>query len=82
MALLGPPRLWAQPRPDREHQVHLDLPIPLRVVHLVRWKHPEFARDLRSVGEVRAAEAKGEVTIERTGVVVNMPMLTWPGGRR
>jgi hypothetical protein len=28
------------------------------------------------------AEAKGEVMIERAGAVVNMPFLTWPGGRR
>jgi hypothetical protein len=31
---------------------------------------------------VHAAEARGEVTIEHTGVVVNMPMLTWPDGER
>jgi len=31
---------------------------------------------------VKETEAKGEVTIERPGVVVNMPFLTWPGGRR
>jgi hypothetical protein len=55
---------------------------PLRVVHLVTWRNPQGARELRSVSEVKAAEAKGEVTIERSGVAVNVPMLTWPGGRR
>lgn len=55
---------------------------PLRALHLVTWKTPQSARTLKSVAEVQAAEAKGEVTIERPGVVVNMPMLTWPGGRR
>ncbi len=55
---------------------------PLRAVHLVKWKNEGAARELRSAGEVKEAEAKGELTIERPGVVVNMPFLTWPGGRR
>lgn len=55
---------------------------PLRAVHLVRWKDERAARRLRSAAEVRAAERAGEVTIERPGVVVNMPLVTWPGGRR
>jgi len=55
---------------------------PLRALHLVTWKDPQSARELKSVAEVKAAEAKGEVTIERPGVVVNMPILSWPGGRR
>ncbi len=55
---------------------------PLRAVHLVTWKNERGARLLRSAAEVKEAEAKGEVTIERPGVVVNMPFLTWPGGRR
>lgn len=55
---------------------------PLRAVHLVKWENSQAARELRSVADVNAAEAKGEVTIERSGIVVNMPMLSWPGGRR
>lgn len=55
---------------------------PLRALHLVTWKNEQSARLLKSAAEVKEAEAKGEVTIERPGVVVNMPMLTWPGGRR
>lgn len=55
---------------------------PLRAVHLVKWKNEPSARELKSVAEIKAAEAAGEVTIERPGVVVNMPMLTWPGGKR
>lgn len=53
---------------------------PLRTVNLVAWKDPAQARVLRSAAEVRQAEAKGDVTIERPGAVVNMPFLTWPGG--
>jgi hypothetical protein len=55
---------------------------PLRAVHLVTWKNERGARVLRSAAEVKEAEARGELTIERPGVVVNMPFLTWPGGRR
>lgn len=55
---------------------------PLRAVHVVSWKDERSARVLRSAAEVKEAQAKGEVTIERPGVVVNMPFLTWPGGRR
>lgn len=55
---------------------------PLRAVNLVTWGDEGSARELKSVAEVVEAEAKGEVTIERPGAVVNMPMLTWPGGQR
>lgn len=55
---------------------------PLRAVHLVRWIDEGGARLLTSAAEVREAAARGEVTIERSGVVVNMPMATWPGGQR
>lgn len=55
---------------------------PLRALNRVTWVEEENARELRSASEVRAAEAAGELTIERPGVVVNMPMLTWPGGER
>ncbi len=55
---------------------------PLRAVHLVAWKDQGKARELRSAAEVKAAEAAGEIEVKRPGVVVNMPLLTWPGGRR
>lgn len=55
---------------------------PLRAVNLITWKDEKAARELRTAAEVKEALSKGEVTIERPGVVVNMPFLTWPGGRR
>jgi hypothetical protein len=55
---------------------------PLRSVVIVTWKKESAVRELRSAAEVKAAADKGEVTLERPGVVVNMPLLTWPGGRR
>lgn len=53
---------------------------PLREVHVVSWKDPSRARVLKSAAEVRQAESRGELTIQRPGAVVNMPFLTWPGG--
>ena len=55
---------------------------PLRSVNLVTWENQNAARKLKSAAEVKAAEQAGEIIIERPGVVVNMPLLTWPGGRR
>lgn len=55
---------------------------PFRALNLVAWKGEQSARELRSAADVMAAAGRGEVTIKRTGVVINMPVLTWPGGRR
>jgi hypothetical protein len=55
---------------------------PLRGVVLVTWKDGVAARELRSLDEIRAAESKGDLTTKRPGAVVNMPMLSWPGGHR
>jgi hypothetical protein len=55
---------------------------PLRAIHLVSWKAGAVPRELRSAEEVRGAEVQGQVTITRTGAVVNMPVLSWPGGHR
>lgn len=55
---------------------------PLRIVYLVTWQNEPSSRELTSAAQVKEAEAEGEVTTERTGVVVNMPFVTWPGGQR
>lgn len=55
---------------------------PLRRLNLVTWKNAQAACELKTAAEVREAIAKGEVTVEQPGVVVNMPILTWPGGHR
>jgi hypothetical protein len=55
---------------------------PLRAVNLVAWQEGVSPRELRSAEAVKDATAKGEITITHPGVVVNMPMLTWPGGHR
>lgn len=55
---------------------------PLRALVKVTWKDEKSARILKSAAEVKEAQSKGEITTERPGVVINMPMLTWPSGRR
>lgn len=65
-----------------DHPVGSDGYRPLRRIHLVTWAEGARARLLKSAREVRAAMAAGEVAVERTDVVVNMPFLTWPGGKR
>lgn len=55
---------------------------PLRSIVLVTWRDGTKPRLLRSVDEIQAVIRKGEVTARRPGVVVNMPILVWPGGQR
>ncbi len=55
---------------------------PLRAVNLVTWADGAEPRVLQSADEILAAEESGELTIEQSGVVVNMPVLTWPDGHR
>ena len=55
---------------------------PLRALNLVAWKQPEQARELKSAAEVTQGLAQGELTAEQPGVVINMPMITWPDGHR
>lgn len=55
---------------------------PLRRIGFVTWKNETSARELKSVAELMDAMSKGQLTIQRTDVVVNMPMLLWPLGRR
>ena len=55
---------------------------PLRRVNVVTWTDPAQARLLKSVSEVLAAQAAGEITIAQPGVVVNMPFVVWDGGKR
>jgi hypothetical protein len=55
---------------------------PLRKLNLVTWKDEASARVLKSADELKEAKEAGEITIKQTDVVINMPMLTWPGGER
>lgn len=55
---------------------------PLRTLNLLTWKNEAAARELRSAAEVKKAIDAGDLVVEQPGVVVNMPLLTWPGGNR
>ncbi len=55
---------------------------PPRTLVLVTWKNQASARILRSGAEVQERLQNGDLAMEQPGVVVNMPMVTWPGGRR
>lgn len=55
---------------------------PLREIVFVVWADEGEARLLTSAEEIHDAEAAGEVSLDESGVVVNMPLLTWPGGER
>ena len=48
--------------------------------HLVTWSENSSPRLLTSVDELLEAEANGEVTIEKTDLVVNAPMIVWKSG--
>lgn len=55
---------------------------PLRRVNLVTWMEADSARLLRSAEDVRSAAEAGEIELERSDVVVNMPIIRRPGGER
>ena len=55
---------------------------PLRAVSLVTWRDAMAARVLKSRAELQRAIDSGAVTVKETGVVVNMPFLSWPSGKR
>lgn len=55
---------------------------PLRRLNLITWKDGVAARELKSLTEIRGATSRGDITLEQTKVVINMPFVTWPGGKR
>ncbi len=55
---------------------------PLRSINLVTWKDKVTAKELKRVADIKAAQTAGQVEIKQPGVVVNMPILVWPGGKR
>jgi hypothetical protein len=55
---------------------------PLRRLNLAAWVDESKTRVLKSAEEVLAAETAGEVKITQPGVVINMPFVTWPDGKR
>lgn len=54
---------------------------PLRRQNLVTGTDPAKAELLKSSSKVQAARDTGEASIEKPGVVVNMPFVVWNGGK-
>jgi hypothetical protein len=55
---------------------------PLRSIHLVQWNEDADPQELLTVQAIKQAEEEGRLTIQKPGIVVNMPVLVWPGGHR
>lgn len=55
---------------------------PLRRIVLVRWHEDAEVRVLKSAEDVRQTEDEGDIAFTDSGITVNMPFLTWPGGER
>ena len=55
---------------------------PLRQVNMVIWADGKTPRVLKSVAEIMTAKDAGELVVKATGIVVNMPFITWDGGKR
>ena len=52
----------------------------LRRPHVVTWNENAKPRILTSEKDLLAAETAGELSIEATDFVVNVPLVRWPGG--
>ena len=55
---------------------------PLRRLNTVTWVDETKARELKTAAEVLEAAEAGELTIQQTSVVINMPFIVWEGGQR
>lgn len=55
---------------------------PLRQLVKLTWADSADPRLLTSADEIDQALDAGELRRERTSVVINAPLLTWPGGKR
>ncbi len=56
--------------------------LPLRRLVTVTWSDTENAITLTDAASIVSAEADGQLKLETTDVVINMPFLRWPGGQR
>jgi hypothetical protein len=55
---------------------------PLRRIMFVTWADEAEARLLTSTDDIIDAEAAGDLVVDRSDVVVNSPLLSWPNGER
>lgn len=55
---------------------------PLRRIVFVTWKDPSKAKEMKSAADIQTLATNGDVSLEESGVVVNMPFIVWKGGKR
>jgi hypothetical protein len=55
---------------------------PLRKINFVKWVEGANKRELKSAADILDSEKKGELTIQKTDIVVNMPFMVWKDGKR
>ncbi len=55
---------------------------PLRKIHFVTWVDGTAPLELKSEADILTRLTSGELTLEISGVVVNMPFMTWQDGKR
>ena len=53
---------------------------PLWKLNLVEWNQNATPKELKSAQEIMAAQQNGSLTIKKTDVVVNHPVVKWNGG--
>ncbi len=49
---------------------------------LVEWQPDARPRLLTTAADIQQARQAGDVAVSEPGIVVNMPITTWPGGQR
>ncbi len=54
---------------------------PLRKLVEVRWTGAPSQTPLMSVGEIMAGVSAGTLELTETNIVLNLPMIKWPGGQ-
>lgn len=55
---------------------------PLRKISFVTWADGVTPKELTSEAEILAGVDSGDLTLEVSNVVVNMPFMSWDGGKR
>jgi len=55
---------------------------PLRRIVFVTWKDETQAKEVKSAADIQALAGSNAVMFEKSAIVVNMPFITWKGGKR
>lgn len=53
---------------------------PLLQINMVQWNSNASARELMSVQQIADAEQKGEISVNKTDIIINHPAIKWEGG--